>query len=138
MSNYKCNHFAIHELVPESVFEARGEKAWELLDDRMLITLDRLRDRYGKMTINNWYWGGSREFSGLRVFGCPYFSPYSQHTFGRAADPVFAETTAEQVRQDFLNNPDDECFEYINSIELGVSWFHFDTRNCTRIKTYTP
>jgi hypothetical protein len=135
---YKCEHFALHELVPAAVLADRGEKAWELLDDRLLITLDRLRERYGKMRMNNYFWGGEDQFRGLRTPDSPDFTQYSQHSFGRAADPIFQDVTAEQVRKDALADPDAPCFEYINSIELGVLWFHFDTRNCTRIKTYTP
>ena len=135
---YKCKHFAIHELVPKAVLKKRGEKAWELLDDRLLITLDRLRKRYGKMTVNNWKFGGPRQWSGLRTELSPCGTIYSQHRFGRAADALFADVTAEQVRNDALANPNDECFEHIGSIELGISWFHFDTRNCDRIKTYYP
>jgi hypothetical protein len=135
---YKCEHFAIHELVPPLVFEQRGEKAWELLDDRLLITLDRLRERYGSMTVNNYYWGKDREWSGLRTKDSPYFSPYSQHSFGRAADCLFAAKTAEEVRQEILAAPMDPTFELIGSLELGVAWLHFDVRNCDRIKTYYP
>lgn len=135
---YKCKYFAIHELVPPKVFDERGEKAWELIDDRLLITLDRLRERYGSITINNYVWGKDRQWSGLRTPDSPYFSPYSQHTFGRAADCIFADVTAEQVRQDMLNNIDDPLFEFVRSIELSVSWLHFDIRNCTRIKAFKP
>lgn len=135
---YICKHFEIHELVPREVYDIRGDKAWELLDDRFLITLDRLRERYGKMKMNDYIWGGGNQWRGLRTPDSPYFSQYSQHTFGRAGDPIFAEVTAEQVRTDLLANPDDECFEHIMSVELGVSWFHFDVRNCDRVKTYTP
>lgn len=135
---YTCKHFAIHELVPRAVYNDRGEKAWELLDDRLLITLDRLRERYGKMKMNDYFWGGSNQWRGLRTPDSPYYSKYSQHTFGRAGDPIFQEVTAEKVRQDLRDNPDDPCFEYIQSVELGVSWFHFDVRNCIRIKTYYP
>lgn len=77
------------------------------MDERLLITLDRLRERYGSMTVNNWYWGKDREWSGLRTRGSPYFSDFSQHTFGRAADCLFRNHTAEQVGQDILANPDD-------------------------------
>ena len=42
---YRCEYFALYELVPEEVYLERGEKAWELLDKRLLITLDRLRER---------------------------------------------------------------------------------------------
>ena len=102
---YQCTFFKIHELVPPSVFKERGERAWELLDDRMLVTADAMRKRYGKMTINNYMFGGDREWSGLRIPNSPYYSPYSQHTFGRAADIIFGNITAESVRQDILNNP---------------------------------
>jgi len=135
---YECDHFAIHELVPIAVFNERGDMAWELLDNRLLITLDLLRKRYGKMTVNNWYWGGSRQWSGLRTPDSPYYSPYSQHTFGRAADPIFADKSAQMIRTDILNNPNDPDFRLIASIEMDVKWLHFDVRNCVHVKTYRP
>ena len=135
---YKCKHFAIHELVPPQVFEDRGDKAWELLDDRLLYTLDQLRNRYGRITVNKWHWGGDRLWSGLRTSGSPYYSQYSQHSFGRAADCLFNELSAEKVRVDIMANPNDPAFEYINSVELDVSWLHFDVRNCNRIQTFKP
>lgn len=135
---YKCEHFSIHELVPPHVFNNRGEKAWELLDERLLITLDRLRSRYGQMTINNYYWGKDREWSGLRTSDSPYYSAFSQHSFGRAADCLFTGKSAEEIRHDILANPEEDDFKLIGSLELGVSWLHFDVRNCDRIKTYHP
>ena len=135
---YKCTHFKIQELVPPAIFDKRGEKAWELIDDRVLITLDRLRERYGPITVNNWHSGKDREWSGLRTPDSPYYSATSQHTFGRAADCIFHRTDAETVRRNILADPDDKTFELIGSIELGTSWLHFDVRNCKRIKTYHP
>lgn len=135
---YKCVHFAIHELVPRRIFEARGEKAWQLLDVNALITLDRLREKYGPITVNNYYWGGEREWSGLRTPNSPFYSLTSQHTYGRAFDCLFAETTADKVRTDLLINPNGLVAEFINTIEMGTSWLHFDTRNCLRIKTFKP
>lgn len=135
---YKCEYFAIHELVPPHVFAERGEKAWELLDERLLISLDLLRKRFGPMTVNNYYWGKDREWSGLRTSDSPYYSRFSQHSFGRAADCLFKNKTAEEVRKEIINYPDSSDFELIGSVELGVSWLHFDVRNCERIKTYHP
>lgn len=133
---YQCRHFAIHELVPPKVYADRANKAWELLDSNLLITIDALRDEYGRMTVNNYIFGGDREWSGLRTPESPYYSPYSQHTFGRAADSIFEDITAEEVREDIFNHP--EKFPLIMSIELDVNWLHCDVRNCTRIKTYRP
>lgn len=135
---YKCEYFDIHELVPPQVFYDRGEKAWELLDARLLMTLDKLRARFGPMTVNNYYWGKGREWSGLRTADSPYYSKYSQHSFGRAADCLFARKPIEAVRGEILANPDDSDFMLIGSVELDVNWLHFDVRNCERIKTYSP
>ena len=117
---YKCKHFLIEELVPPKVYADRGRKAWELIDVRILKTIDMLRDKYGQMTINNWKWAGSREWSGLRTPNSPYYSPYSQHTFGRAVDIIFKDKTAEEVRQDILNNPKDPAFKHIKSLDMSL------------------
>ena len=136
---YICEHFTIEELVSKRVFDIRGQRAWQLLDVRGLMTLDRLRRRYGRMTINDWLWGGKNESRGLRTPESKWFSEFSQHTFGRGFDVIFHDgVTAEQVRQDILAEPDHPDFEFIMSIELGVSWLHFDIRNCERIFAFNP
>lgn len=131
---YKPAYFIIQELVDPEVYADRGEKAFELLDEVALITLDTLRENHGPVTVNNWHIGGDRLWSGLRTARSPYGTKYSQHRFGRAFDCLFKYITAEVVRQDILNNPNK--YPFINSIELGVSWLHYDTRNCESIKTY--
>jgi hypothetical protein len=131
---YRSKHFCIEEYVSPCVFADRGELAWELLDDRLLITDDALRDRYGRITINDWKWGGRRKWSGLRTSSSPDFSQYSQHTFGRASDKLFMEASVEEVRADIIKNKD--LFPYITSIELGTTWLHSDHRNCTILKTF--
>lgn len=133
---YKCRHFSIKEFVPEYIHIARGEKAWELLDERMLETCDALRGRYGPITINDWSWGGSNQNRGLRAENSPIGTIYSQHRFGRAADCNFKSIDAESVREDILDNFD--LFPHITFIELGTVHLHFDVRNCQRIKTYDP
>ena len=95
-----------------------------------------LRNKYGSITINDWSWGGKNHWRGLRTSDSKYYSTYSQHSFGRAFDLIFKDTTAEAVRQDILANPDQWDFRFINSFEEGVSWLHFDVRNCDRVLTY--
>ena len=134
---YKCRHFKIHELVPPQVYQDRGEKAWELIDDRILRTIDELRERYGSITINNYMFGGDREWSGLRTQNSPWFSPYSQHTFGRAVDCLFKDADVDKVRQDILDLPHSEVSCYVTAVELDTSWLHIDCRNTDRIKTFS-
>ena len=128
---YQCKHFQLQELIPPHVYDERAEKAWQLLDDRALITLDSLRDRFGFTTVNNWHIGGNYKWRGLRTPECPEFSPYSQHTFGRGFDCVFSGTSAEEARSYILSRKEE--FPFIRSMEKGVSWLHFDVRNCLPI-----
>ncbi len=132
---YKTKHFTITELVPPHVYEERGDKAWSLLDDRALKTLDTLRDKFGSTTVNSWSWNGDRMWSGLRTSESPYGSEYSQHRYGRAFDCIFKEKTAEEVREYVLANQDE--FPYIRGIELDVSWLHFDVGNRPGDNIYT-
>ncbi len=124
---YKCKHFGIKELVSKKVYEDRGTKAWGLLDERALKTLDALRDRFGSTTVNDWSWGGANQYRGFREPGCSVGRQYSQHRFGRGFDCSFRDIKAEAVQQYILDNPDH--FPLISSIEVGVSWLHFDVRN---------
>lgn len=133
---YKCVHFDIWELVSKEVYEERGEKAWQLLDVRMLMVIDLLRQKYGKITINDWKWGGKNQSRGLRTPSSKYYRKYSQHTYGRAFDLIFHDITAEEVRQDILKNPESKLYKYITSFEENTSWLHIDTRNCDRILTF--
>ena len=135
---YRCRFFKIHELVPPDVYNERSDKAWQLLDSRLLITLDRMRMRYGPITVNNYFWGHDRKYSGLRTPDSEHYSPTSQHTFGRAADCIFREIGVDVVRTDILEHPYDTEFQHINAIELDTSWLHFDVRNCDRVMTFKP
>lgn len=137
--SYICKHFGIEELVPERVFKKIGSRAWQLLDDRLLITIDALREEFGSITINNWKWNGSRQYSGLRdehfySSVTSYLSSRSQHKYGRAADMLF-NVSADKVRKFILENP--EKFPYVTFVECSpldkkgkaMSWVHVDVRN---------
>jgi len=138
----KCDHFILEELLPESFYKENinkyGDNLWFLFDVRALITLDRLRNRYGKTHMNNWKWGGKSHSRGLRPPDDPTGAKLSQHRFGRGFDPWFDKFTADEVREDLLKHPEHPTFEYITAIEDGAiakTWFHFDTRNWDKTKS---
>lgn len=133
---YLPKHFQAYELVPPAIYQNRGEKSFELIDERVLITLDTLRETFGPCTINDWYWGGSFEQSGLRTPDAPEYSPTSQHSFGRAMDCKFKEITAAEARARVIEHR--LLFPYITFMENDVSWFHFDVRNGQRIVLWSP
>jgi len=136
INSHTAKHFIIQELVPESVYEARGEKAWQLIDIRLIENADSLRQQLGvSLTCNTWQWGGHRAQSGLRVHGMSYYKPYSQHTFGRALDlicTIKAQDIRELIRSKEIILPHPACFEDGESI----TWLHMDVRNLSNGHTY--
>ena len=131
-------HFRIEELVPKEVFDLIKEDVlWELFDERLLETIDTLKEKFpeGSMTINNWLWGGNRDQSGLRTKNSKFYSPTSQHSIGKAIDCVFSDYKTEEVRQYVINNP--KKFPYIKGIEKDVSWCHFDVRDSDRVVIFS-
>lgn len=140
---YKCKHFDIRELVPPEIYERRGDASWELMDERILMMADEIREKFGRCIINTWHSksliklvGSRRISSGLRIKGSPSYSPTSQHSFGRALDIITIDTPVDVVRNYILQNPNE--FGFISGVEIGVSWLHIDCRNCIPIKTFRP
>ncbi len=134
---YKPKHFKLQEFVSKDFYDTHGERAWNCLDERMLMTADALRERFGTMTINNWVWGGGRQFSGLRTSGDQHYSPTSQHSYGRAFDAIFSSVDAETVRQYILSHPDE--FPHIRFLEADISWLHIDVRNTGgEVRVWSP
>lgn len=137
MSQYKCEHFNIKELVAPDVYNERGDRAWALLDERALKTLDKLREVFGSVTVNDWAWGGAFTQSGLRTAGDEYFKKYSAHSFGRGFDCKFKHATPLEVQEYILANPDE--FPYIARIEnakVTKSWLHFEVGNHAHDEIY--
>lgn len=130
-------HFNLYEWLPKGFYYANiskyGNRLWLMFDDRILWTYDRLRERYGRIIMNDWYWNGNNQYRGWRPFNCPIGAKLSQHKFGRAGDSIFTQP-AEEIRQDILGNEFDNDFQYITVIEKDVEWLHIDCRNEGGIK----
>jgi hypothetical protein len=139
---HKAIHYDVREFVPESVYLDRGEKAWQLIDIRLVENYDALKENlcrlYGRdiaVTINDWLWGGSRVASGLRIPGQAHYSRYSQHPFGRAGDSVCeipAQDIRDHIKAEEIVLPHAACFEEFD----GMGWLHMDVRNMINGHTY--
>ncbi len=142
---YIPKHFDVREFVPPSVYDARGNKAWELIDERILITADQLREAFGPTIINTWHsvklksaykerkWSGLRTIDYYGTFTA-FDNNFSQHKYGRAIDCLFLKYDANTVRQVIIEESHE--FPYINAMELDTSWLHVDCRNCEAVKTF--
>lgn len=131
--NYRPGNFDIRELVPPDVYQAMGERSWELLDARALFTLQTLRNKLGPIIVNNWHIGGAFSESGLRNPFTATGAKYSQHKFGRAFDCKLKDVTPIEAHDWVMKHPED--FPYLTVIEnpeMTRTWFHFDTRNHNR------
>ena len=136
---YRPEHFIIEELVDEKTFNDRGQKAFDLLEPKMLWTIDQLRKIYGSITINNWKWGGQFQYSGFRPKHCLTGAAYSQHRLGKAFDLKFKDHEPAKIREDIRNNPDREEFKYITCVEEDTpTWLHIDCRGIKNRILWVP
>lgn len=129
---YKPEFFELYELISREFYHStvfNTYQKWVVFDERVLITNDRLRRRYGPMEANNWYWGGGDQWRGFRDSSCTIGADLSQHRLGRGQDLEPKRVTAEEIRKDILIDPFHPDFEFISCIEAGVPWLHFDCRN---------
>ena len=133
-------NFILEEFVDKGTFEKFGDKSLWFINPDLINIYQKLRDRFGSVTINNWSFGGNRHWSGLRTYHSPYYSMYSQHSFGNAGDGIFKNFTAEEVRQDIKKHEAEWIALGVGAIEENVSWLHIDTRNIfgNRIKFFKP
>jgi uncharacterized protein YcbK (DUF882 family) len=124
---YKPKYFTWQELMPSPEYEPY----WLILmDERLLITLDAIREHYKRpVIVNTWHKGGQFKYRGFRPMNLTLGAKYSQHRFGRAVDFDVQGISPEQVRNDIRSG----LFPEITCIEKDVNWVHIDVRNCQRL-----
>ena len=112
-------HFKIQEFVPEHVFAVHGQRSTRFIRAGMFQTAQKLRDVFGITTINDWFYGGRRNWSGYRDSSCEnIYSPLSAHSFGEAIDCIFKTATADEVRNYIMANQYE--FPFITRLEDRV------------------
>lgn len=135
MAFYRPTYYKAQEWVPRSIFEAFGPaRSFQFLDDRILITGDRLRKRYGPILLNTWHLGGPRDSCGFRRPDDPEGAPLSMHKLGKAGDFHFGDVSLEEVREELRAHPELEVFEFVTRVEMNTpSWLHLDVANVARV-----
>lgn len=125
-------NFCLDEYIPKELYkkyESKPQRLIAMLDSRLIQIDQFLRTRFGSTTINNWYTGGNRNWSGIRTPDSSYYSFTSQHSWGRASDKVYKNVTAEEVRRDIIMNWKNIYQPLgLTTIEANVSWLHSDCR----------
>jgi hypothetical protein len=136
-------YFTLDELVCEHVYNVFGKTAWQFFDPRLIITIDRLREKLNKpIYVNDWQIHGSLSQRGFRCIQCDlvkeaiakdqlYVSP---HMTGQAVDFDVEGLLAEEVRIWIKKNQN--LLPYPIRLEKDVNWVHLDTRDADQGKVY--
>jgi hypothetical protein len=130
--SYRPKYFALNEVVYPGAIQARGEKAWELMDDRILRGADWLREKFGPCVINGKFGGKGFTESGLRDPFTTTGAKFSQHKFGRALDLKFLKVSVTEVYDYIIRNPTEARANGITTVEdirdTKGQWLHIDCR----------
>lgn len=134
----QSKYFKIHELVPKHIYYKFGDNAWRFIDEKLIETIDTLKEHFssGTITINNYSWGGDREWSGLRTPESIFYSETSMHSFGKAVDMVFSDYSSDEVRLYIKKNK--IYFPHVKGIEEDITWVHLDVRNEEYLTLFSP
>jgi hypothetical protein len=144
---YRPQFYQLQELVCKDIYDRFGDRAWQFLDDRAVVTLDWIRRTLGKpVTVNNWYDGGEFDQRGLRCILCPLVKDKclkgelyaSAHIFGRAFDFNVENMDSAEVSIWIAYNKDK--LPYNLRIERDtVGWTHIDTLdNGNKLTFFNP
>lgn len=128
---YKCKFFKLYELLPKEIYKNEDE-GWELLDEKLLRTIDVIREIVGVPLIcNNWKFGGSRNLCGLRPKNCSIGAKFSAHKDGKAVDIISSKMTAHDMRELIKKNKDKLPYnirlEKWDKNGNEISWLHIDS-----------
>ncbi len=131
-------NFDLREFVHSDHYKALGDGALGLIDFRIVLFAQAMRDYLGRsVTVNNWHTGGARRFSGLRPFDSTVGAKYSQHKYGRACDIIVSGMTGDELREIVRKEYDGRFKGLITTIEQGTdTWLHSDCRHTGLNKLY--
>ena len=133
-------YFTIEELVDKETFSLLGNQAAKLIDERLIKTIDRIREILDVPLIcNNWHWGGSRDQCGFRTKKSKVGSENSYHKLGLAVDLISTKMNAKEMREKILQN--ENMLPYPIRIEKWddsgeINWLHVDLGNNSCNKIY--
>lgn len=120
-----CKHFIIQQLVSREIYEALGDKAWDLLSPNLCITADQLYEHFGRYTVNNWHTGGKFSQSGLRDANSMVGAPLSRHKKGEALDAKPLDVTPQFMHAEIIRLKDKfPLLNVLEDIAATPTWVH--------------
>lgn len=146
-------NFGLEELLPMEIIERFSKDGLRFLNPLALITLQQLRNRFGRMRVNSIklgfdqrtirtlkYYQNKAKREGAKdweVRGARAYNAYQgMHKYGGAFDVDFLDTPLEEVIEYIKANHTE--FPFIRFIEVDINWFHFDVRNQDTLQFWSP
>jgi len=123
-------HFKVEEICTRKQFEDYGELVLNFMDFNILNVADKVREISGKrIIINDWCFGGTMEYSGLRPQVCSVGVLNSQHKYGRALDLHIEGMSGFDMFKMICENAKILMPLGLTSIEAHcLTWAHIDSR----------
>jgi len=146
-------NFDIREFVPKSIWDRFGENSTWFIDEKTVKVAEFYKDFFTKyykirhgdklktviIKINDWKWGGSKQYSGFRPPDCKVGAPLSQHRFKSAFDCeiILVFHNGERQEADYkeihkvIREYEDTFLENgvsrIEDVKIATGWLHTDT-----------
>jgi len=124
---YTPTYYPLKECFPPSMI-SNNTARWRLMDERILISADKIREIFGPMLCNM----RTLLQCGFRTNG----SLTSQHRMGRAMDLHSYNYSYYEIRKYIIEHP--EMFPFITFLEVDRNWLHIDVRNCKPVTLWSP
>ena len=128
------DNFYLDEFVPPEIYNVRGARSLALMDIRIILACQHIRDISGRrVTVNNWWNGGALDERGLRISNTPTGARWSQHKYGRAVDLSVDGMRPREVH-DLIRKHEIYFIErqWITTLEnpaFTPTWTHIDCRH---------
>lgn len=131
-----CPGFKYHELLPRWMCEHLLTVALDgIIDPIILNILQEVRKDLGSVYVNNWYWGGNKQWRGFRTPDSSWYSAGSQHSYGKAVDFNVKGMSTKEVHEHILANHDRYYALGLRRMESLVdapTWTHMDIKENIR------
>jgi len=123
----------LDEVIHPDIYSQRGQKSIQLIDIRIVLAAQLLRDTIGKpIHINNWWHGGKFQNRGLRPFNSTVGARWSQHKYGRGLDFHIEGMTPSQIQAVILQHEEmfitKQWITVMEDVRDTPSWVHIDCR----------
>lgn len=110
------------------MYEDRTYILWGMFDSELLKALDKLREEFGAIKINDYFWKGGYTDSGVRP--CDYYGEvrYSDHIFARGFDIKPQHASIQKVYDHIISHTKYNIFNSIEKLQKTRAWIHLGNR----------